>query len=540
MRQIPISLLAGVTAGQGAPKSSEFSDTGIPFIRAGSLVELIAGKSELDFELVPAEVAKKRKLKLYPKGSILFAKSGMSATKDRIYVLQNPAYVVSHLAILTPKENVHRDYLRLALKKFPPSRLIKDSAYPAISLSEIQRYEIPVPEDINEQIRIANLLGKVEGLIAQRKKHLHQLDDLLKSVFLEMFGDPVRNEKGWDKRQFSDLLDDIESGKSPKCEAREANVEEWGVLKLGAVTRCRFDEHENKALPQTVAPAVRNEIKAGDLLFSRKNTHDLVAACAYVFKTRPKLLMPDLIFRFAFKRDADVNPIFMWKLLTNDSQRKVIQSLASGAAGSMPNISKANLRSVFLAIPPIRLQNQFATIVEKVEALKSRYQQNLSDLEGLYGALSQQAFKGELDLSRVALPAAYIEGASPMATVAPTPITTPVIHLPETDLLLPALENRAQLPPLLRFWLDSYRTQLGSTVFSIEGFVAAAQSRLTERHPDNDFELCADDYDVVKAWVFEALESGHLRQERNQVYCAIETKETVLGNSIELKSGEQI
>src|SRR5690606_20542652 len=58
--------------------------------------------------------------------------------------------------------------------------------------------EIPFPP-IDDQIRIAHLLGKVEVLIAQRKQHLQQLADLLKSVFLEMFGDPVRNEKGWEK-----------------------------------------------------------------------------------------------------------------------------------------------------------------------------------------------------------------------------------------------------------------------------------------------------------------------------------------------------
>ena len=57
--------------------------------------------------------------------------------------------------------------------------------------------EIPLPP-LDDQKRIAHLLGKVEGLIARRKQHLQQLDDLLKSVFLEMFGDPVRNEKEWD------------------------------------------------------------------------------------------------------------------------------------------------------------------------------------------------------------------------------------------------------------------------------------------------------------------------------------------------------
>jgi type I restriction enzyme S subunit len=175
MKKLALSIVASVSAGQRAPKKNEFSDIGAPFVRAGSLDDLLSEKNEADLELVSEETAQKRRLKLYPKGAILFAKSGMSATKDRIYVLYNPAYVVSHLAILTPNDKICADYLRLALKKFPPSVLIKDPAYPAISLDEIRRYKVPVHEKIDDQKRIAHLLGKVEGLIARRKQHLQQL-----------------------------------------------------------------------------------------------------------------------------------------------------------------------------------------------------------------------------------------------------------------------------------------------------------------------------------------------------------------------------
>ncbi|WP_238157694.1 restriction endonuclease subunit S [Pseudomonas aeruginosa] len=415
---------------------------------------------------------------------------------------------------------------------------------------------------IEDQIRIAHLLGKVEGLITQRKQHLQQLDDLLKSVFLEMFGDPVRNEKGWGKKQFSELLDDIESGKSPKCEAREAAADEWGVLKLGAVTRCRFDENENKALPQDVLPSVRDEVKAGDLLFSRKNTYDLVAACAYVFKARPKLLMPDLIFRFVFKKNAEINPIFIWKLLICDSQRKRIQSLAAGAAGSMPNISKANLKTVLLPIPPWPLQNQFATIVEKVEGIKSHYQQSLTDLEALYGALSQQAFKGELDLSRVLLPAQSIAPVAigDQATV-PEPVvqTVTTIHLPDTGNLPAALEDSEARKALIAEWLEAYRQQLGDAPFSVQDFMVAAsdrftewlqtvvedegvtdeqKNRLAEFYPSNDVGLDVNDYEHIKKWVFEALVANRLTQSRNVTGYDEQSGEPIFGNLIELRASQ--
>lgn len=87
-----------------------------------------------------------------------------------------------------------------------------------------------------------------------------------------------------------------------------------------------------------------------------------------------------------------------------------------------------------------------------------------------------------------------------------------MIELPETDLLLHALQDRAQLAPLLRFWLEAYHMQLGPTAFSLERFIAAAQTRLAELHPDNDFEWAASDYESIKTWVFEALATGALTQ----------------------------
>ncbi len=123
-----------------------------------------------------------------------------------------------------------------------------------------------------------------------------------------------------------------------------------------------------------------------------------------------------------------------------------------------------------VVIPPIELQHQFSAIVEKVETLKSRYQQSLTDLEALYGTLSQQAFKGELDLSRVPLPAPtqHIAAASigDQATVPDVVMQeVPAIHLPDSDQLPTALENAEARSTLLAQWLEAYRGHLGSASF---------------------------------------------------------------------------
>lgn len=389
-----------ITGGTPSTRKPEYWGGDVPWLNSGVLND---GDIKAPSKYITELGLKNSSAKLMPKNTVLIALTG--ATTGQIGYLSFEASANQSVTGILPSKEHQPRYLYYFLKSRRAE--IKGDAFggaqPHINQKYVKDFKIPLPS-LDDQKRIALLLGKIEGLIAQRKQHLQQLDDLLKSVFLDMFGDPVRNEKGWKKRPFDNLLLGIESGSSPKCEARVAEQGEWGILKLGAVTSCVFKEGENKALPQDVEPQTRDEVRKGDLLFSRKNTYELVAACVYVFDTRPKLLLPDLIFRFVFKNDAKINPIYMWKLLTSSSQRTKIQTLASGAAGSMPNISKANLRKASLPIPPLELQNQFAAIVEKVEGLKSRYQQSLSDLQNVYDALSQKAFKGELDLSQVFLP----------------------------------------------------------------------------------------------------------------------------------------
>ena len=99
------------------------------------------------------------------------------------------------------------------------------------------------------------------------------------------------------------------------------------------------------------------------------------------------------------------------------------------------------------------------------------------------------------------------------------------IHLPDTDNLLAALESTEARKTLLAQWLDAYHSQLGSAPFSMQHFMSVAQTRIAELHPDNDFELGANDYEHIKAWVFEALAAGQLAQAFDDA-----------GNRIELKA----
>lgn len=488
----------------------------------------------------PMIIRKKRLIS----GDIIIEKSGGSPTQPvgRVVIFQRPdndTYLCNNFtSILRPNRSiVHPRYLFYVLhenhKRGKTLRYQnKTTGIINLKLDKYLDSEIPLPP-LNDQKRIAHLLGKVESLIARRKQHIKQLDDLIKSVFLEMFGDPVRNEKGWETSPCSEIADLI-CGYPFKSDLYTDDRSQIPLCGGLIIYPDKIDWDKCNYWPKKLSAGMdRYRLNSGDIVLAMDRPWISSGLKICIIDSLGDNAL--LVQRTACIRAKSMSQIFLYQQFRD----RAFTIHCKPTETTVPHISIKDLQTFKVICPPVNLQNQFATIVEKVEGIKSRYQQSLTDLENLYGALSQKAFKGELDLSRVVLPADPIGVESPVAAAEPAPITPSVIELPETDLMLPALENRLQLAPLLRFWLEAYCTQLGSAVFSLESFIAAAQSRLGELHPDNDFELRASDYEHVKVWVFEALDSGRLRQERNQVYCETETKEIVLGNLIELKANQR-
>ncbi|MCA2227555.1 restriction endonuclease subunit S [Nonomuraea aurantiaca] len=264
-----------------------------------------------------------------------------------------------------------------------------------INQKMFDQIEIPVPP-IPEQRLIAEVLDQADALRAKRREAIALLDDLTRSIFLDMFGDPVRNDRMWPRVPLRQLIDRIDSGNSPQCLDRPVEGNEWGVLKLGAITSCEYLPYQNKALPSGVAQDPQNEVKSGDLLFSRKNTLELVAACALVHQTPPQLLLPDLIFRIVIKKSAPLLKVYLHRLLIYPGKRKTVQALASGSASSMPNISKARLMELPVELPPTALQAEFSQRIDTIERLKALHTSELHKLNELFASVQQRAFRGNL------------------------------------------------------------------------------------------------------------------------------------------------
>lgn len=185
---VKLSEIAKIKAGNVAPKKDAFTKDGIPFVRAGSLTNLLAGGSPADLEKIDGGTAQKLHLTLFPAGTVVFAKSGMSCMTGNVYVLPKPCYVVSHLACIIPNGN-YASYLKHYFRFNRPNRLIENPSFPSIKLSKIQGIELKLPSP-EKGVRQVQALERIESQIGQAKALLTYLDSLVKSRFVEMFGDP--------------------------------------------------------------------------------------------------------------------------------------------------------------------------------------------------------------------------------------------------------------------------------------------------------------------------------------------------------------
>ncbi|MBD3629358.1 restriction endonuclease subunit S [Cyclobacterium sp.] len=176
---------------------------------------------------------------------------------------------------------------------------------------------------------------------------------------------PYDLPEGWVWCRFGELIIDIEAGKSPKCLPETANFDEWGVIKMSAISWGAFNGKENKALPKDETPFEDKEIKPGDFILTRANTSDLIAKSVIVpDSVRAKLLLNDKTLRIRFSNL--ISPEFL-NLYNNGGQaREHYKKVSSGTSDSMQNISRENIKLLILPLP--RLEEQKA-IVEKVNAL---------------------------------------------------------------------------------------------------------------------------------------------------------------------------
>lgn len=174
----------------------------------------------------------------------------------------------------------------------------------------------------------------------------------------------------------SDVIVDLETGWSPKSLNRPANIDEWGTLKLGAISFGVFNENENKALPAKMKPKPQYEVKTGDLLICRGNVPRYVGACALAGEVRAKLMLCDLMFRVIWKENSVILPEYLDEIFKIPHLRWQIETNLTGTSPTMKKISKPGLMGLKFPLPPLNIQKNtidaIATMREESNLLDNK------------------------------------------------------------------------------------------------------------------------------------------------------------------------
>ncbi|KGI65327.1 hypothetical protein LA04_00465 [Enterobacter sp. UCD-UG_FMILLET] len=261
----------------------------------------------------------------------------------------------------------------------------------------------------HETAKIDNLIKKQQQLIELLKEKRQAVishavtkglnpDVPMKDSGVEWLGEVPAH---WVVMHMRHAIVRIEQGKSPECEARNAEENEWGVLKSGCVNGGLFNEKEHKALPSSIIPNIEYEVHPGDLIMSRASgSVDLIGSMAFVYNCRTKLLLSDKTFRvIPIKKIA---PEFLSHLMGSLPMRNQIKLAINGAEGLANNITKESIKSFYMVAPCFSEQVEIASFItakNKIfDQLETKLNNSIKFLQERRTALISAAVTGKIDV----------------------------------------------------------------------------------------------------------------------------------------------
>lgn len=276
-------------------------------------------------------------------------------------------------------------YLYYFCEKFDFEKLSTTVTIPSLTKANLLDIEMQLPP-LDEQYRIVGVLDKVCGLIVKRQSQLNMLDELVKSRFIEMFGDPVQNPKGWVKKPFLSM-GNCKNGMNFHYEDVGIEIHCLGVGDFKDLTV--IDNAEK--LPKVSLNKMPSEeylLKDGDIVFVRSNGNKaLVGRSVAVYPSNVPTTFSGFCIRYRKTDDAILAP-YLLRVLKADSMRQKMV----GRGANIQNLNQQILETLEIPVPSIELQNQFAAFVQQTDKLELVAQKSLEKLEILKKSLMQQYF----------------------------------------------------------------------------------------------------------------------------------------------------
>jgi type I restriction enzyme S subunit len=339
--------------------------------------------------------------KLLKSGDIIIEKSGGSPTQPvgRVVIFEEDDeedyFCNNFTSVLRPKTNINPKYSLYMMKDLYNKRKVlkyqnKTTGIINLKLNDyLNGTEVNIP-NIEEQIRIANILDKSQELIDKRKVQIESLDELVKSKFIELFGDPALNPKGWEKGKIADIIIKTQYGTGSKADEQNG---EFKVLRMNNITyNGQWDFSSMKYVDLNEKDKEKYLVYKGEVLFNRTNSKELVGKTAVYKEEEPMAYAGYLVKAIPNERATGE---FISAYMNTKYIKSKLFNMAKNIVG-MANINAEEFKKIDVYIPPIELQNKYIKFVEQVDKLKFEMQKSLEEMQNNFNSLMQRAFKGEL------------------------------------------------------------------------------------------------------------------------------------------------
>ena len=323
-------------------------------------------------------------------GCVLYSK--LRPNLNKVVIPSQDGFATSEMLPLRPNTKLlTREYLTVFLRSdsFVTWAVSKTAGakMPRLGSKELLGKEIPLPS-ISEQIRIAGQFAKVDELISLRKEQLAKLDQLVKSRFVELFGDSIDNPLGWKVANFQDVV----------CFQEGPGVRNWQFKDSGIkLINIRNLVDDNLVLENTNNYLSEQEIEekykhflldVGDYVMASSGV--TWGKIAEVFEEHLPLCLNTSIIRLRPYDEKTISKKYLFHYIKGDAFRMQISKLITGSA--QPNFGPTHLKKISILVPPVELQNQFAAFIEQTDKSKFDIQKSLEKLEMLKKSLMQKYF----------------------------------------------------------------------------------------------------------------------------------------------------
>ncbi|HAT4169163.1 TPA: restriction endonuclease subunit S [Clostridium perfringens] len=374
--------LCEIRAGGTPSRSkSEYWDNGdIPWIKIGDINNKYVKNAS---EYITVDGLNNSSAKLFKKGTILYT---IFATVGEVAILDFDATTNQAIVGLNHNEKIDTNYLYYFLKsqKDKISNISRGVAQNNINMSILKDIKVPIP-DKTVQLKISEVLDNTQGLIDKRKKQIEELDLLVKSKFIEMFGDPVKNQKKLAKVKLSEL-GEWKTGGTPlrsKSEYYNGNIP-W--LSSGELNNKYCFKSNEMITESAIIESAAKIIEVGSLLLGMYDTAALKSTINMIECSCNQAIA------YSKLNENLVNTVYVYyciqigKEFYKSQQRGVRQK----------NLNLSMVKGLEILMPPLEFQNQFAEFVKQVDKLKFEMEKSLKELENNFNSLMNKAFKGEL------------------------------------------------------------------------------------------------------------------------------------------------